>query len=742
MKARTALMKLLAAALCACAYPALAQNVQTTDTRISTASGARLCVANQESGTTLGDKIMACDSDLGTNPGVIEVYGGGELTHLSGAVILSPNRRLILHAGTYTSLSQNVVIAFKDSDTIEGDGFGTVLQESTATFTGSNNPFTVIGDFQNNINNVEAAVSNVRIRNLQVQGAQSNFSSIAQAVSLGNCQDCTVDHVWVNNTHAIGIQAGGGSGAGNRAQNVLIHDNLLTGVASQNLACTNCQNVKLHHNVIKAPGRPNSTVGLVAIDIEPNASTDYELGVEVSDNTVDAQDGSTSCGGSSICTLNGIVVQNGATVPADKYHVTVAGNQISGADITSSSDFIQTAAIQISAPNVTVAGNRIQRALDGIIIESSPNVSIQRNTLVSVGFTSNLALSIIGANTTGQVKGNVCYSDSSSAHAQNENCKFTDSTTSGAGTVFDGNILGAAQGGAALTLVAGDSRGVNFEGGSGLKVGAATLDTPSISSFANAQHNHTNAAGGGQLPEGALSLSDVTTNNVSTSKHGFVPKAPNDLTMFLRGDGTWAVPTGGSSSSSGWTDDGTVVRLTTSTDKVGIGTTTPNKNLEVAGSAPAFFVGTSSATNPDANETSRILLGNASSAAPGLFTFVSNDTLSGDNIGAMQWANYALTGTDKRLGSIALLLDGASNSGTLIFGTTSAGTLAERMRLSASGNLGIGTTSPAAKLQVTGGDIYTTTVGSGLILKSPNGSCFRITVSDAGALSATSVTCP
>lgn len=45
-----------------------------------------------------------------------------------------------------------------------------------------------------------------------------------------------------------------------------------------------------------------------------------------------------------------------------------------------------------------------------------------------------------------------------------------------------------------------------------------------------------------------LSTSDVTTNDVSTTKHGFAPKAPNDTTKFLRGDGTWAVPAAGSSS--------------------------------------------------------------------------------------------------------------------------------------------------------------------------------------------------
>lgn len=39
-----------------------------------------------------------------------------------------------------------------------------------------------------------------------------------------------------------------------------------------------------------------------------------------------------------------------------------------------------------------------------------------------------------------------------------------------------------------------------------------------------------------------LSTSDITTNDVSITKHGFAPKAPNNTSQFLRGDGTWATP--------------------------------------------------------------------------------------------------------------------------------------------------------------------------------------------------------
>ena len=44
--------------------------------------------------------------------------------------------------------------------------------------------------------------------------------------------------------------------------------------------------------------------------------------------------------------------------------------------------------------------------------------------------------------------------------------------------------------------------------------------------------------------ESALSLSDVTTNNVTSTQHGFAPKSPGDATQFLNGGATpgWSVP--------------------------------------------------------------------------------------------------------------------------------------------------------------------------------------------------------
>lgn len=57
----------------------------------------------------------------------------------------------------------------------------------------------------------------------------------------------------------------------------------------------------------------------------------------------------------------------------------------------------------------------------------------------------------------------------------------------------------------------------------------------------------------------------------------------------------------------------------------------------------------------------------------------------------------------------------------------------------ANGSVGIGTTSPGSKLEVDSGDIEIGGAGGGLILKSPDGTRYRITVANGGTLTVAAV---
>lgn len=57
-------------------------------------------------------------------------------------------------------------------------------------------------------------------------------------------------------------------------------------------------------------------------------------------------------------------------------------------------------------------------------------------------------------------------------------------------------------------------------------------------------HSDGTDVGYAAVTDAMLSTSDVTTNNASTSKHGFAPKYPNDATKYLDGTGAYTVPAG------------------------------------------------------------------------------------------------------------------------------------------------------------------------------------------------------
>jgi hypothetical protein len=174
---------------------------------------------------------------------------------------------------------------------------------------------------------------------------------------------------------------------------------------------------------------------------------------------------------------------------------------------------------------------------------------------------------------------------------------------------------------------------------------------------------------------------------------------------------------------------------------LGIGTTAPTLSLNIGDSTlPAGVAITGAMISTDAGGGS--LLSVRRSAATGNATiaqFTSSGTASAPTavvnnrgLGRNEW--YGFDGTNYvAAAAILAAVDGTpgtnSMPGRMIFQTSASGSGSptERMRIDSSGNLGIGTTAPGDKLEIGG-------AGAGIILASPNGTRYRITVSNAGAL--------
>ena len=259
----------------------------------------RVVSANDFAGAELGARINAADKALGPAAGEIVVKGGGTI---STQVILSSDHVLRFLPGTYVTKTAAIPILMKSRSTVLGAGWESIIMESTAP-----NQFTVISAYGQSVANGTPDTGLV-IRDLQVKGANPGFNSTPQAISLGNCSNCTVDKVWINGTRSIGIQLGGTSSSGHFAENSKVTNCLFTRVASQNLALANGKNIVFEGNRFMASGQVGGP-GNTNIDVEPNEATDRLENIVIRNNLIDVRNSETSPTG------NGIVVQATSGTP-------------------------------------------------------------------------------------------------------------------------------------------------------------------------------------------------------------------------------------------------------------------------------------------------------------------------------------------------------------------------------------------------------------------------------------------
>jgi len=198
-----------------------------------------------------------------------------------------------------------------------------------------------------------------------------------------------------------------------------------------------------------------------------------------------------------------------------------------------------------------------------------------------------------------------------------------------------------------------------------------------------------------------------------------------------------------------------------SSGNVGVGTTSPSNKLVVNGTVHLGSNG-SDVTIGASNSSVIFMLRSGynyiqASDASGALMFRTGgnnnrmiiDSSGNVGIGTTEpKARLHISGSDSALSAIrqsrvgTVIWDQAiDSSGRLQWGTrvSEAGSRTVRFTLDDNGKVGIGTGSPASKLEVDGGDIEVDDSGSGLILRSPDGTRYRVTVANGGTLSVSAV---
>jgi hypothetical protein len=129
---------------------------------------------------------------------------------------------------------------------------------------------------------------------------------------------------------------------------------------------------------------------------------------------------------------------------------------------------------------------------------------------------------------------------------------------------------------------------------------------------------------------------------------------------------------------------------------VGSGTSQTPWTSDIDGGTHTLFnvgkiaVGNPGTVLPDADTANvHVMVGpSVAGSAYGEMHLIAN--ASSGAVGSFNFANLANTGTEKRIGAIAVYTDGAINSGSMAFYTWNTGAVAEAARISSQSNVGIG----------------------------------------------------
>lgn len=145
---------------------------------------------------------------------------------------------------------------------------------------------------------------NIAVVGFHIRGRQRIYDGgVRSTIQFGNCERCTAQNNYLEDTGSIGISFGGSGLEKNYfANDCLAYHNITSGVAAANIAAVNAENVYVTENYAFRLGHhePLFGGGVCGFDLETNSTADHSKNIYVFNNLYDYENSIPSAG-SAVC---------------------------------------------------------------------------------------------------------------------------------------------------------------------------------------------------------------------------------------------------------------------------------------------------------------------------------------------------------------------------------------------------------------------------------------------------------
>ena len=284
-------------------------------------------------GPNLSDKIQIAEDD--PSVGTVRIQGGGSITKQ-----VTLKKHTVFDGATYSCDVQGVtdfgVFLIADGVLVEGTwrapqilvdyfnrgnggssrdsyllrlqalsdfGSGTTILEPTfATASPAVGVFQALGDA---CCSHTGKAHDIAVVGFHFKGRQQKYDGgVRSTVVFGNCNRCSAQNNYLEDTASIGIEFGGSAlEHGNYSNDCLAWHNVTSGVAAANIAAVNSENLLAVENYALRPGHhnPHFGGGVCGFDLETNSAADHSKNIRVFNNLYDYEGSMSESAGNAVC---------------------------------------------------------------------------------------------------------------------------------------------------------------------------------------------------------------------------------------------------------------------------------------------------------------------------------------------------------------------------------------------------------------------------------------------------------